>query len=45
MDMDLGMSSGLGINSTSPSRPNPMRSLIHNGQVVLEPSQDFGVKV
>ena len=30
---DLGVGSGLGVNSTSPLRSNPMRPLIHNGQV------------
>ena len=33
VDMDLGMSSALGTNSTSPLRPNPMRPLIHKDQV------------
>ena len=33
MDMDLGVSLGLGINSTSPLRPNPMRPRICNDQV------------
>ena len=33
MDIDLGMSLDLGINSTSPLRPNPMRPLIYNDQV------------
>ena len=33
VDMDLGVSMCLGINSTSPLRPNPMRPLICNDQV------------
>ena len=33
MGMDLGVGSGLGLNSTSPLRLNPMRPLIHNSQV------------
>ena len=41
MDMDLGMDLGLGINSTSPSRLNPMRPLICNGQVYK--SHSFGL--
>ena len=33
MDGDLGVSLDLGINSTSPLRPNPMRPLIRKDQV------------
>ena len=33
MVVDLGIGSVLGVNSTSPLRSNPMRPLIHNGQV------------
>ena len=33
MVVDLGVGLVLGVNSTSPLRLNPMRPLIHNGQV------------